>query len=207
MPKKSSYNVPADTVTVDQKIQRSRFIATVGHAPGRESAMSFIRAVSQEHPGASHNCYAFVAGNPHSGAEVGFGDDGEVSGTAGKPMLNILQHKNIGEIVAVVTRYFGGTRLGTGGLVRAYSSSLTMALDILPLKECVEMKPATITIPYQYEDPVRRLLSKMNSPIRDALYTDTVTLKIETPTACAPELESGIKNITHGQGQLIISGE
>ncbi len=204
MAKKSSYNVPAKTVSVEQEIKRSRFIATVGHAQGREGAMNFIRSVSQEHPGASHNCYGFIGGSPGSGTDIGFGDDGEVSGTAGKPILNILQHKEIGEIIAVVTRYFGGTRLGTGGLVRAYSSSVTMALDLLPLRKYVELKQATVIIPYQFEDPVRRLLGKMDSPIRDALYTDNVSLKIETPVNSAEELEGGIKNITHGQGELII---
>lgn len=115
MSDKSSYPVPAETIEAEQEIKKSRFIATVGHAPDKDSAVRFIEEISAKHSGASHNTYAFIAGNPNGGAEVGFNDDGEIGGTAGKPILTVLQMRGIGEVVAVVTRYFGGTRLGTGG--------------------------------------------------------------------------------------------
>ena len=115
MSDKSPYLVPAERIETEQEIKKSRFIATVGHAADKESALHFIKEISAAHSGASHNTYAFIAGNPNGGAEVGFNDDGEIGGTAGKPILSVLQMRGIGDVVAVVTRYFGGTRLGTGG--------------------------------------------------------------------------------------------
>ncbi|NLG62975.1 MAG: hypothetical protein GX539_12100, partial [Candidatus Cloacimonetes bacterium] len=100
-------------------VQRSRFIATLAHAPDVESARAFIEEVRAEFPDATHNCWAFVAGPPGSTSHVGFSDAGEPHGTAGRPMLDVLLHSGIGEVAAVVTRYFGGVKLGKGGLVRA----------------------------------------------------------------------------------------
>jgi len=121
MENNSKYLVPAKTVSCTQEIKRSKFFTTVGRASDTETARKFIKEISSKYSNASHNCYAFIAGNPNSSPEIGMGDDGEVSGTAGKTMLNVLQHKGIGEIVAVVSRYFGGVKLGPGGLVRRLS--------------------------------------------------------------------------------------
>ena len=133
----TSYLIPAQTVRVQQEIKRSRFIATVGRATNRKMAMGFIAGVRADYPDANHHGWAFVAGSPHGAPEIGTGDDGEPQGTAGRPMLRVLQYRRIGEIVAVVSRYFGGIKLGTGGLVRAYSGSVQLALEELPLVEIV----------------------------------------------------------------------
>ena len=100
-----SYRVPAGVSTAELTVKKSRFIATVGRAGTRGEAEDFIESVRVLHPTASHNCYAFLACAP-GGTDIGFGDDGEVSGTAGRPMMTLLEHSGIGEIAAVVTRYF-----------------------------------------------------------------------------------------------------
>lgn len=196
---KKNYKVPSKTVVVEQEIKKSKFIVNVGRATNMDSAKAFINKISSENSDASHNCYAFVAGNPFSTTDIGFGDDGEVSGTAGMPILNILQHKKIGEIVAVVTRYFGGTKLGTGGLVRAYSSSLQLALDDLKLIEYVPLKSGSIIFAYEYENAIRNLLSSMNVEINNVEYTDNVNIQIDVTEPVLNELIDEIANQTHGQ--------
>ena len=112
--KRTSYLIPSGTASSEQLISKSRFIATVGHTNSKKAAMSFIEKVKDAHSGAHHNTFAFIIGSPEGSSETGYSDDGEVSGCAGKPILSILQHKAIGDVVAVVTRYYGGTKLGTG---------------------------------------------------------------------------------------------
>ena len=107
----------------EETVKRSRFIVTVGRAASPEAAHAFIERIREEHSQATHNCWAFNAGEPGSTAQVGASDDGEPKGTAGRPMLTAVLHSGIGEVVVVVTRYFGGILLGTGGLVRAYQGS------------------------------------------------------------------------------------
>lgn len=199
---KNNYKVPSQTIVVQQEIKKSKFIATVGRASGTKSAKSFIDEVSAEYNDATHNCYAFVAGNPHGTTDIGFGDDGEVSGTAGMPMLNILQHKGIGEIVAVVSRYYGGTKLGTGGLVRAYSGTLQLALDELELTEYVQLKSGKITFSYEHENSVRNLLSMMDVDINNVDYSEHVEIEIQITEDDLTRLSDEIASQTHGQAVL-----
>jgi uncharacterized YigZ family protein len=195
----SSYLVPGKTVSCEQEVKRSKFITTIGRASDIERARKFIKDLSLKYADASHNCYAFIAGRPNSSAEVGMGDDGEVPGTAGKPMLNVLQHKEIGEIVVVVTRYFGGVKLGPGGLVRAYTSSLQQALDILELKHCVVMKSAELVLDFQYENSVRQVLKKAGIEPGDAKYGDSVVFNVEIPVDLYDKLIEDIGNQTRGK--------
>ena len=106
---------------MQETIQRSRFITTVSHAPAPTPAHEFVKQIRDEFPDATHNCWAFASGPSGSTSHVRFSDDGEPHNTAGKPMLNTLLHRGVGEIVAVCTRYYGGAKLGTGGLSRAYA--------------------------------------------------------------------------------------
>src|SRR5690349_3350547 len=131
------YLVPARVHRVEQEVQKSRFVTTAAPAPTVEEARAFIARVREEFPDATHNCWAYVAGPPGSTAQVGMSDDGEPHGTAGRPMLTVLLHSGVGDICAVVTRYFGGTLLGTGGLVKAYSGGVQLALVDLPTIERV----------------------------------------------------------------------
>lgn len=202
---KTQYLIPEGTKTAEQEITKSRFIATVGHTPGRDSAKKFIEEVSAIYADATHNTYAFIPSGPDG--EFGFSDDGEPSGVAGKPMLSILQHRGIGEITAVVTRYYGGTNLGTGGLVRAYSGTLMLALDNLRLIERVETVKFSVITGYGHENAVRIVLEKAGAPISDAVYTQEVTIESRVPEADYEELKSALLDSTRGQAEITIIGE
>ncbi|HEX9115489.1 MAG TPA: YigZ family protein, partial [Anaerolineae bacterium] len=152
------YLIPAARVRVEEVILRSRFITTVSVAPTVEGARSFVSEMRAEFSDATHNCFAFLVGPPGSSAQAGMSDDGEPAGTAGRPMLAVLSGCGAGDIAVVVTRYFGGTKLGTGGLVRAYSGGVKAALAELPLTEKVLRVTILAVGPYSWVTPVARLL-------------------------------------------------
>ncbi|MCG7546229.1 YigZ family protein [Pseudoalteromonas sp. MM17-2] len=124
----SEYSYPSEPLSYEEEIKKSTFIVHVAHTPDISAAKDFIVDINRRYPDARHNCWAHVAGAPGGSHVYGFSDDGEPNGTAGKPMLNVLQGSGLGEICAVTTRYFGGIKLGTGGLVRAYGGTLNNAL-------------------------------------------------------------------------------
>ncbi|MEP7001819.1 MAG: YigZ family protein, partial [bacterium] len=152
------YPVPANRHRAEQLIERSRFICTVQRASTPADAQAFIRELNAEFSDATHNCWAYIAGPPGSTNRVGMSDDGEPHGTAGRPMLTVLTHSGVGEIVAVVTRYYGGTKLGTGGLVKAYGGAVQRALESLPRAERVDYVEVTLSIAYASIDTVQQLL-------------------------------------------------
>ena len=127
----AEYLIPKSAVVFEEEIKKSRFITYLQHTEGLEDARAFWAKIKQEHPNARHHCWAAVAGKPTDSLQLGFSDDGEPSGTAGKPMLAALQGSGLGEISAVTVRYYGGILLGTGGLVRAYSGGVQQALKLL----------------------------------------------------------------------------
>lgn len=177
-----AYAIPAGTACAGQEIKRSRFIALLGHAAGREEAHCFITGAKDRWPGADHYCWAFVSGHPSTSADIGMSDDGEPQGTAGRPILNVLRHSGIGDIVAVVVRYFGGTRLGTGGLVRAYSGAVQKALEQLPLRECVPCQTVCLQAPFAEEDMLRRLITGKGFTLEDIGYAQKVEMTVTLPT-------------------------
>jgi uncharacterized YigZ family protein len=200
--KKSSYQTPSNTAYSEQLISKSRFIASVAHAVDKDGAMGFIKKVKQAHSGAHHNTFAFIIGSLEGSSETGYSDDGEVSGCAGKPILSILQHKAIGDVAAVVTRYYGGTKLGTGGLVRAYSGTLMLALNKLELRQHVSLITVSVTFPYQYESPLRGLFEKHGIGFNEPVYTDVVSVHADFPEDNADNLKSEIMNLTRGQARI-----
>ena len=191
-----SYPIPSETIRVEQDVKKSQFIANMGRAENRERAVAFIEAVRTEFPDATHNCWAYIAGPPANTLAIGMSDDGEPHGTAGRPMLNVLQHKNIGERVVVVTRNFGGVKLGAGGLVRAYASTVQQAIDVLPVHEKVDYRKGRINVSYALENPVRHLLETLQLPVLQAEYGDQVILYLQVP-------EPAIATITEHLSQKI----
>ena len=125
------YRIPKSAVDFSEEIKKSRFITYLQHTEGLEQAKAFWAEIKALHPSARHWCWAAVSGSPNDSQQFGFSDDGEPSGTAGKPMLGALQGSGLGEISAVTVRYYGGILLGTGGLVRAYSGGVQQALKLL----------------------------------------------------------------------------
>lgn len=136
---------PQKTCTAAKKSSAAAgFIVSLAHTPTPEAAKAFIERIKQEFPDATHNCWAYAAGAPGQTSKVGYSDDGEPHGTAGRPMLTMLLHGGVGELSAVVTRYFGGIKLGTGGLVRAYQGMVKLGLETLPTRE--HMIPARVEV-------------------------------------------------------------
>ena len=193
------YKIPAKLYRTEETIKRSRFIATVAHAFTEEDAKVFISIIKNEFPDATHNCWAFVAGPPGDTARIGLSDDGEPHGTAGKPILTVLLHSEIGEIVAVVTRYFGGTKLGTGGLVRAYSGSVKNALAGLSIKEKRDVITLTAILDYSKVTAVRQMIESFNSEIIEAKYEADVSFKIELPKNNKDSFIHAITDLTGGE--------
>ena len=199
----SRYLIPAATHRVEESIKRSRFIASAAHTPDAESAKAFVAEIKTQFPDATHNCWAYVAGPPGDTAHVGLSDDGEPHGTAGKPMLGTLLHAEVGEITVVVTRYYGGTKLGTGGLVRAYSSMVNMALEALSTKEKIETTNLFVSIPYPSVTLFKRMLPDFEIEIENESFTDTATFALVIPLEHVNGFSAQLADLTDGRGQIV----
>jgi uncharacterized YigZ family protein len=198
----TGYPIPAAPHRTELVNERSRFIATIGHAASPEEARSFIDAVRAELADATHHCWAFVAGPPGSTTHIGLSDAGEPHGTAGRPMLDVLLHSGVGEVVAVVTRYYGGVKLGKGGLVRAYGGTVQHALATLPTVERLERVELTIDIAYAGLEAVRRLLQELRAETLAELFAGQVRIVAAVPVAAEERLRHAIADLTAGRGRI-----
>ena len=177
------YKVPKDTHEAELEVKRSRFLAFIKHTKGSASAKEFIHDLKSAYPDAGHHCYAFISGSPTDSNQYGFSDDGEPSGTAGMPIFTHLKHSGLGEVTIVVARYFGGTKLGTGGLARAYGEAAKLALLNLPVMQHVTMEQQVIELSFSQEAQIRNLIENSKGSILKAEYTDKVKLTISIPKA------------------------
>ena len=193
------YPVPAGRCSADDTVDRSRFICDLTRAATTDDAQAFVREIEATYPDATHHCWAFVVGPPGSTSHVGMSDDGEPHGTAGRPMLTVLLHSGIGEIVAVVTRYYGGTKLGTGGLARAYAAAVQAALTGLPTTERVEYASLVIVVSYAHLSPVRHLLAGFEAVVANEDFGEHVTVTLRVPRMHLYALRMAVGNITSGQ--------
>lgn len=192
------YNVPASQHRSEELVKRSQFITTIAHATNADEANAFVASIKKEFPDASHNCWAYVAGAPGDTASIGMSDDGEPHGTAGKPMLNVLVHSDVGEVVAVVTRYFGGTKLGPGGLVKAYSGSVKNALEGITLKQKKKMVGLTLAFAYPHINAIKLLLESNDSILLDEQYGENILMSVEVPEALSDKFIQAITNLCSG---------
>jgi len=175
------YSTPANRQRFEIEIKRSRFITTVIPVQDKTAAMTQIDSVRQEFPDANHHCWAMIAGAPLDTHQQEQNDDGEPKGTAGKPMLNVLLHSGMGNLVVIVTRYFGGIKLGAGGLVRAYSSSVSGALlQITTITQYVSVR-CLLELPYSQLDILEHWLKTGNIMILDREFSDNVVLTLDVP--------------------------
>lgn len=197
------YPIPAERVRAEVVIERSRFICTVAHAATPEAAHAFVREIQGEFPDATHNCWAFVAGPPASSARIGMSDDGEPHGTAGRPMLTVLMHSGLGEVAAVVTRYYGGTKLGTGGLARAYAGAVQEALERLSRRERVETTDLTVVVDYAHFAAVRHALPAVEADVLSEDFGAEVTLSLRVPVARLVEARRAIGNAAGGRERYL----
>ena len=200
------YNVPNLAVgkihRAEETIHRSRFIVTMARVSSPEEAKAFIESVRQEHSQATHNCWAYVAGEPGSTAQVGASDDGEPKGTAGRPMLTVLLHCGVGEIAAVVTRYFGGILLGTGGLVRAYQGLVKLGLETLPITERVPCDRIKFTLEHSFVNIALREFENHQASILEKEFAMDATFTLSVPQAKTQSLIDVLTQKTSG-GLLI----
>ena len=172
------YPIPAAPARAEIEVLRSRFIASAAPAFSVEEAREFISARKAEFADASHNVPAFLIGyGPATTAHSN--DDGEPSGTAGRPALAVLQGSGLGDIVVVVTRYWGGTKLGTGGLVRAYGDAVKAVLAELPRAEKVPTHTVGIAMPYSFLERARRLVAAHNGRVLDESFLADVTMTVQ----------------------------
>ncbi|AVJ15875.1 IMPACT family protein [Serratia rhizosphaerae] len=197
-----AYPVPAEAISVSEEIKKSRFITLLAPTCGVEAAKAFIQRVREEHPTARHHCWAFVAGAPGDSQQLGFSDDGEPSGTAGKPILAQLMGSGVGEITAVVVRYYGGIKLGTGGLVKAYGSGVQQALKLLPLVSKVPQLEYTLQCDYAQLALVENLLQQMEGRILHGEYGADVVLHLALPATETETFGNKLRDLSRGNLQL-----
>lgn len=194
----SRYHVPAGTVRVETEVSRSRFIATLAYTPTVEGARAFIATVRAEMPDASHHVYAFRVGYGTHTTE-GVSDDGEPSGTAGPPILAILRGTAIGDSALVVTRYFGGTKLGTGGLVKAYGDAARAALAMLVTEEKIERKQVGLSAPYPLYERIKRLAAEHDAYIDDEAFEAEITLFLTMPVEHIAPFVAAVSELSAGR--------
>ena len=190
---------PGEFHRAEETIKRSRFIVTVGRAASPEAAYAFVERIRAEHAQATHNCWAFNAGAPGSTAQVGASDDGEPKGTAGRPMLTALLHSGVGETAVVVTRYFGGILLGTGGRVRAYQGSVKRGLETLPTRMREVLVRYVVSMDPAFDGLFQNLARQLGVEILSSDYRFDASYELLVPAGAAAKLESELARLTGGE--------
>lgn len=189
------YPVPAAQARSLLEIKKSKFIAYATFADSRSAAMDFLAELREKYPDARHHCWAYQLGNPSMPDNAGMGDDGEPSGTAGKPILNVLQHKGVGNIMLVVVRYFGGIKLGAGGLVRAYSGAAQQVMTELAIKQQAPQCTALLKADFKHEQFLRHLVGEYNGVVEACDYALGITMKVVLPQDHFPSLVDAIAGL------------
>lgn len=185
---------PAQTEIV---IKKSRFIAHVAPVSTEEEAVAFIQRIRTEHAEATHNCYAYKAGTA-----VRLSDDGEPSGTAGRPIFDVIEKQGISDVCVVVTRYFGGILLGAGGLVRAYSHSAVAGVEAAGVAETVPALDLRLTLDYGLIGKVQYLLEQVGALTLDSQYGHEVTVDCRILAAWEPDLLTQLQDLSAGRIQV-----
>lgn len=181
-------------------IQKSKFIAHFKRVTTEEEAQAFIQQIKKEHWSANHNCSAYQIGERNEYQKAN--DDGEPSGTAGLPMLEVLRKRQIKDTVVVVTRYFGGIKLGGGGLIRAYGGTVSEGLDAVGVVERVPMQQLTATVDYTWIGKVENELRQSSYLLDDITYEDLVTFHVSVPVEATEDALAWLVDMTNGQAVL-----
>ena len=201
----SKFYLTVDGVTENTvEIKRSKFIATLSHVESGEDAEAFVRAVRKRYPDATHNCYAYVA--DELGNETRFSDDGEPGGTAGQPMLEVLKKRGVVKAAVVVTRYFGGIKLGAGGLVAAYTDSVSEVLDAAGIRRITECAEVTVECDYSDHSAIESALTRAGALRGEAMYGENVRSVWYAETDKSGELLELVSAKTLGKVRAEITG-
>jgi len=185
----------AAPVHSDLLIKKSRFIGEVAPCADRAAALARVAELRAQHPGAAHVCWALLAGGQSAA-----NDDGEPGGTAGRPMLEVLRHQDLEGVLATVVRYFGGVKLGAGGLVRAYTDAIAQALLTAEKVPLVKLKTLRCTLPYALEGLLRRELEAAGARLQDVRHGALVDLQFSLAESAAPALVARLGEA--GQGRI-----
>ena len=188
-----------EVVFFEEEIKKSRFLTFIFPAKGKVAAMQSIAEIKTLHKDARHHCWAYIAGSPKDSVNMGCSDDGEPKGTAGKPMLAVLQGSNVGEMVAVVVRYSGGIKLGTGGLVRAYSNGLQQLCPIMPKTEKRFYQQFQLQCSYAQMATIEYLLASYSGKIIHVDYQQAVVALIEVDREKISQFKQKLKSLMQGQ--------
>ena len=176
-------------------IKKSRFIGCVQPMSDRAAAQAVVQQLRQQHTGAAHVCWALLAGGQSAAV-----DDGEPGGTAGRPMLDVLRHQDLEGVLATVVRYYGGVKLGAGGLVRAYTDAVAQALLQAPKVALQKMRALGCSVPYALEGTVRRELEQTGATLGEVQHGSVVTLQFSLPEPASAALVARLNEL--GQGRL-----
>ncbi|GAA0285753.1 putative YigZ family protein [Gracilibacillus halotolerans] len=186
--------------TAEQIIQKSRFLSYVKRTETEEEAQQFIQSIKKKHADATHNCSAYIIGEHDQIQKAN--DDGEPSGTAGVPILEVLKKRELKDTTVVVTRYFGGIKLGAGGLIRAYASSATLGVNGTGVVERRLMQEYLVTVEYPLLGKIENDIQKTNFLLDQIEYTDKVTLHIFVNSDETDTFIDWMNNLSHAAAEI-----
>lgn len=201
----SEYATIAGRCVAEIEEKKSRFIAHLAHVESEDEALAFLEEIRAEHRMARHNVYAYILRGEGASERIRYSDDGEPQKTAGLPTLQTLQHAGLTDIACVVTRYFGGTLLGTGGLVRAYTQATQAAISEskrVTVSVCVDI---TLRIAYPLYDQMVRIAADCSAKTLDTQYADAVTLTLRMLEGTQEPFLAKVTELCHGQEDITIS--
>lgn len=193
------YLILQGDLSFQEEIKKSRFITYLAHVEGKQQALDYLQSIKALHKEARHHCWAYIAAGPKDSVQMGCSDDGEPKGTAGKPMLSILQGTNLGEIMAVVVRYSGGIKLGTGGLVRAYSNGIQQLLVQMQTIEKRFYQQYQLHCDYAQMASIESLLATTSGRIVQVEYLQSVNAIIEVDLQFSEQFIEQLNSLTQGK--------
>jgi uncharacterized YigZ family protein len=192
------YSVPLGPVRREHIVVNSRFIATLEPVPTIEAARVFLARIRQEFADATHNVPAYIIGGGNTVTDF-CSDDGEPAGTAGKPALAVLRGSGLGDVAVVITRYFGGTLLGTGGLVKAYTESTQMVVNAVERGKRLPVHVALVAIPYNLLERVRLMTVHHKGEVLDEEFSGDITMTLQVPVECMDGFQSDLQELSAGK--------
>ncbi|MFW6289099.1 MAG: IMPACT family protein [Spirochaetota bacterium] len=188
---------PTGTARAEIVVKRSRFIAAATAVTSVDAVEAELRRVRDEHPDANHVVYAYLIGDERS-EQAGLSDAGEPKGTAGRPVMEILRGSGVRDVLLTVVRYFGGTKLGTGGLVHAYGDAARAVLERLPTRQRIDRLTARCSVPYDLLERTRQFIDAAGGTIADEQYGTSVAVVWEMPSAHLAALREQIQDLSRG---------
>ena len=199
-----SYKTIDGTAQAEYEEKKSRFIGQVAHVETEEEAVAFLEAVRTANPMARHNVYAYVL---RANNRVRYSDDGEPARTSGLPTLSVIEHAELKDVICVTTRYFGGTLLGTGGLVRAYTKAAQDAFAAARVVTFAQSRDIVISVDYPLYDQLNHWLAGQGIQVLDATFAADVTVEVRVLASEADAVAAAITELTHGSAELLVGDE